>query len=87
MHTAHTPIPLVALRNTLGDVVNRVGFGHERATITKNGKPVAALIPIEDLELLDRLEEQADLEALRQARAQDDGTRIPLRDFIASLEG
>lgn len=42
-----------------------------------------AIIPVEDLELLDALERQADLETLRQARAEDDGTRIRLDDVLA----
>lgn len=38
---------------------------------------------IEDAELLDELEMRADVEALRQARAEDDGTRISLEEFLA----
>jgi hypothetical protein len=38
---------------------------------------------IEDVELLDELEMRADVEALRQARAEDDGTRISLEEFLA----
>lgn len=47
------------------------------------GKEVAAIVPIEDVELLDELEMCADVEALRQARAEDDGTRISLEEFLA----
>lgn len=79
-------IPLVSLRKSLGDIINRVGFGNERQTITKNGKEIAAIVPIGDLELLDYLENQADLAALREARAEDDGTRISLEEFKSSLE-
>lgn len=38
---------------------------------------------IEDVELLDELEMRADVEALRQARAEDDGTRILLEELLA----
>ena len=44
---------------------------------------VAAIVSIEDVELLDELEMRADIEALRQARAEDDGTRISLEEFLA----
>ena len=47
------------------------------------GKEGAAIVPIEDVELLDELEMRADVEALRQARAEDDGTRISLEEFLA----
>lgn len=79
-------ISLVNLRKSLGDIVNRVSFAQERTTISKNGKTVAALIPVEDLDLLEKLEAQADLMALRQAREEDDGARISLEDFLAGKE-
>lgn len=44
---------------------------------------MAAIVSIEDVELLDELEMRADVEALRQARAEDDGTRISLEEFLA----
>ena len=39
-------------REILGDLVNRAGFGGERIPILRNGKPVAALVGIRDLERL-----------------------------------
>ncbi len=76
-------ISLGELRGKLGDVVNRSAFAKERTIVTRHGKGVAAIISIDELELLDELELYADLEALRQARAEDDGTRIKLADFLA----
>lgn len=83
--TAASPnaVPLVTLRNSLGEVINRVTYTHERATISKNGKTVAAIVPIEDLELLEQLELQADSAALEEARAEDTGERISLESFRA----
>lgn len=75
-------VSLVALRNSLGDVVNEVTYGNHRRIISKNGKPVAAIISIDELELLEKLEEKADLAALEEARAEDDGERISLDDFL-----
>ena len=76
-------ISLGQLRGNLGDTVNRVAFADERVFITRNGKKVAAIVSIEDVELLDELEMRVDVEALRQARAEDDGTRISLEEFLA----
>ena len=76
-------ISLGQLRGNLGDTVNRVAFADERVFITRNGKKVAAIVSIEDVELLDELEMRADVEALRQARAEDDGTRISLEELLA----
>lgn len=75
-------VSLVALRNSLGDVVNEVTYGNRRQIISKNGRPVAALISIDELELLNKLEEEADLASLEEARAEDDGERISLDDFL-----
>lgn len=36
-------------RDELADLVNRVAYGHERITLTRHGKPVAAPVPPEDL--------------------------------------
>lgn len=84
--TASPIVSLVNLRKSLGDVINRAGFGHERTYVSKNGKTIAAIVPIEDVELLDALEDRADLEALREARREDDGTRISWKDFLAGRD-
>ncbi len=44
-------------RAAFNDVLSRVGYGRERVTITRNGKPAAVLVSVEDLELLERLED------------------------------
>ena len=54
-------------RNNLATVVNRVTFGKERVTLTRRGKPVAAVVPLEDVELLEALEDRLDLETAREA--------------------
>lgn len=86
MTTSMNNVPAVSLgdlRKDLGEVVNQATFAGQRTAVTRHGKTVAAIIPVEDLELLDALERQADLETLRQARAEDDGTRIRLDDVLA----
>jgi prevent-host-death family protein len=54
--------------------VNRVAYGKERVIITRHGKQLVALVPIEDVRLLEALEDRMDLEearaALVEARAQ-----------------
>lgn len=76
MPTMKKKLPSVSLgelRKDLGEFVNRVTFAGERTVVTRHGKAVAALVSVEDLELLDELERRADLETLRQARQEDDG--------------
>lgn len=42
-------------RKNLADLVNRVAYGKERFIVTRHGKGVAALVPLSDVSLLDRL--------------------------------
>lgn len=44
-----------------------VAYGHERLVITRHGNPVAALVPYDDLELLERIEDRVDLDEAREA--------------------
>jgi prevent-host-death family protein len=48
-------IPVTQAREELADLINRVAYGHERIVLTRHSKPVACLVPPEDLA---RLEEQ-----------------------------
>lgn len=54
-------------RKEFADNINRVAYGHERLTITRHGKPVAAIISVEDLEFLEELEHQLDKKAIQEA--------------------
>lgn len=87
MSTATHNLPTVSLgelRKEVGNVVNRAAFAGERTAVTRHGKTVAAIVSVDDLELLDELERRVDLEALRQARREDDGTRVSLDEFLAT---
>jgi prevent-host-death family protein len=65
-------------RETFADLVNRAAYGHERVRVVRRGRPVAAIVPIEDVELLERLEDEVDLQAARDALADpDNATLIP----------
>jgi prevent-host-death family protein len=63
------PMPLSKAREELGTLVNRVSIGRERVVISRNGKGIAAVVSMEDLELIRRLEDAADLKAALAARA------------------
>lgn len=57
-------------REQLADLLNRAAYGKERIILTRRGKPVVAVVPIEDLQLLQDLEDQLDLEEARAALAE-----------------
>lgn len=69
------------LRSQLSDVIGRTAYGRERVGITRNGKLSAVVIGVEDFELLEQLETAQDVAAYRDAKAEDDGTRISLADL------
>jgi antitoxin YefM len=46
-------LSLAEAKDKLSAVVNDVASTHEHYTITRNGRPVAVLLPIEDLESLE----------------------------------
>lgn len=45
-------VGIVRAREILGELVNRSGFGGERIPILRNGKAVAGLVSMKDLERL-----------------------------------
>jgi prevent-host-death family protein len=54
-------------RQTFSDLLSRAEYRGERVVVHRGKKPVAALVPIEDLELLEKLEDEIDLAAARKA--------------------
>lgn len=61
-------IPISEVREHLADLGNRVSLRGERLIVERRGKNLFALVPVEDVELLERLEDQMDLEAIRAAK-------------------
>ncbi len=64
-------------REEFSDLVSRTAFAKERHVLTRRGRAVAAMVPIEDLELLEELEDRVDvIEGLQAlAEAQEQGTK------------
>jgi prevent-host-death family protein len=61
-------VSIAEIRNNLADALNRAAYAGERVILERRGKPVAALVSMEDLELLESLENVADVKAIRKAR-------------------
>ncbi len=69
----------VEARKRLPDTLRRVEIAGERCILTVNGKDRAAIVPLEDLALLERLEDEADArEADAALAAIDRGEEAPL---------
>lgn len=53
--TAVTAVSVADARSELAELLNRVAYGKERLVITRHGRQLAALVPVEDLQLANRL--------------------------------
>lgn len=85
METVTANVTTRELRAQLSDVIGRTMYRHERVGITRNGKLSAVVISVDDLELLEQLEMAQDVAAYREAKAEDDGTRVSLAELRDQL--
>jgi prevent-host-death family protein len=78
-----------AAREEFAEVLNRVAYGKERIVLHRHGKPVVAIIPVEDLQLLERLieeeEDRIDVEEARRILADPTDEGVPLEQVKAEL--
>ena len=55
------------VRHEFAEVINRAAYRGERIVLHRRGRDVAAIISLEDLELLERLEDENDVRAAKAA--------------------
>jgi len=60
-------ISTAAARKNFADIVNKVAYGQEPVVLTRRGREVAALVSIDELELLQQIENHIDIKDARQA--------------------
>jgi prevent-host-death family protein len=72
------------LREDMATAINKVAFGGERIVLQRNNKDVAALVSVEDLNLLRELEDRADLAEIKKA-LKEPGSNIPWKDIKKEL--
>ncbi|MGK5734075.1 type II toxin-antitoxin system Phd/YefM family antitoxin [Streptomyces sp. URMC 124] len=77
---------LVEARNQLGQLVGRVRHGREPILISEYGKPAAVLMPIEELEELQRLRDEADLALAQSIREDPEARWVPQDEVLAVIE-
>ena len=89
--TGATTVTSEEVRLSLGDLINRVLYRNERVRVTRRGKPVMALVPLEDLEfmerVLDALEDEIDLPLIKERLRsfEETGEAMPWEDVKAEL--
>jgi prevent-host-death family protein len=73
-------------RETFAELVNRAAYGHERVLVARRGRPIAAIVPIEDVEFMERMEDELDLQDALEALADpENAVTYPLEQVEAEL--
>jgi len=60
-------VTTAAARKNFSDLINRVAYGKDRVVLTRRNRPLAAVVPIEDIALIEEIEDREDLKAARAA--------------------
>jgi prevent-host-death family protein len=73
-------------RENFSDVINRAAYGKERVILTRRGKAVVAVVPMDDIETLEALEDRIDLaDALASLKEAEEKGTISLEDLKREL--
>ncbi len=86
-------LPLSEVKSKLSEVVDEVATTHERVTVTRNGRPIAVLVSIDDLEAIeetiDLLSDPAAMDDLAAGRAAiasgDVATKSEIEELLQRL--
>src|SRR5437867_9549466 len=54
-------VAVIDARKDLADILNRAAYGKERVVLTRRGKDVAAIVPMDDLKILEAIEDHMDV--------------------------
>ena len=75
-------------RSKLSDLISQAQYSEERTILTRHDKPVAALVSMEDLKALRKLEDATDVARARESieDARKHGGTKPLEEFRKELE-
>jgi prevent-host-death family protein len=70
MEALMTRLAASKARDDFADTLNRVAYGRERIVLRRRGKDLAALVPMEDLALIEKLEAAIDVRGAKKALAE-----------------
>jgi antitoxin Phd len=83
-HAMNKTITTAEARKNFADIVNTVAYGKEPVVLTRRGQEIAALISIEELQLLQKIEDYIDIEDAKKA-LEEPGNNISAEDFWKEL--
>jgi prevent-host-death family protein len=79
-----TTISTVDARKKFADIVNKVAYGKESIILTRRGQNVAALVSMEELELLQQIEDRIDIKDALKA-LEENGDNISATEMWKQL--
>lgn len=80
-----TRITTTKARGEFSEIIDRVERKRERIVLHRRGKDVAALVPVEDLALLEELEERQDVEEAKRRLADPAETSVSYQQARKAL--
>lgn len=80
-----TKVSTAEARKNFADIVNNVAYGKDPVVLTRRGKELVALISMEDLQLLQKLEEQQDIADAWKIK-DEPGENVKLSDLKKELK-
>ena len=66
--TKKQSVSATAARQSFSESLNRAAYGGERVVIRRHGKEIAAVVPIEDLRLIEQMEDAEDVRVATKRR-------------------
>jgi antitoxin Phd len=71
-------------RKDFADIINQVSYGSEQIVLTRRGKEVAAIVSVEELRLLQKIEDYIDIEDAQKTLSEV-GDNIPAKEVWQQL--
>ena len=78
-------ITIADARKKFANIINQVAFGNESFVLTRRGEPIAAIVSMKELKLLQDLEDRIDIEDAWKAK-NEPGEPIPWEELKKELE-
>jgi antitoxin Phd len=70
-------------RTHLTDVLNQASYGKERIEVIRRNKPIAYIVPIEDVEMLEKIEDMIDIQ---DAETRKDEPNVSIEELRRELD-